>query len=131
MLGFTGMEFPFRFSGSGGVAKSTTSMEDFSHIKESIIQIILTSIGEREFETQFGSEVRSQLFKGYEDETELSILQFNISQALETWEPRISINDIELEPLDDGDGSTFLQCTIFYEVTQYMTSDSVTFDLNF
>jgi phage baseplate assembly protein W len=129
MIGYTGISFPFRFSGSGSVSTSTTSMDDFSHIQESLIQIILTAIGEREFETSFGSEVNKQMFKVYDDESELAVLKFYITQAIEKWESRVSIDDVIFEPMEDDDGNTALQCTVSYEVVRYMANDSVTLNL--
>jgi len=79
--GFTGISFPFRFDGRGGVATSTTSITDFSHIKESIMQIILTQVGERRMEPDFGSEVRDHLFTMVDDETDIAILKFKIQDT--------------------------------------------------
>lgn len=129
MAGYTGISYPFRFGGAGGVVVSGTSMDDYSHIQESIKQIILTGVNEREFETSFGSQVRSQLFKGYEDEIELSILKYHITEALEKWESRISVIDVVLEPMESTDGEAGLVCTINYEVTKYLSEDSVTFTI--
>lgn len=130
MSGYTGISFPFRFGGKGGVEKSTTNVDDYSHIQESIQQIILTGIGERIMETRFGSEVRSQLFKGVEDETDISILKFEIQEALERWEPRIAVTDIEVTPIENSE-STGLKCDIRYEVLKYMSEDSLTLVLSY
>ena len=129
MAGYTGISNPFRFGGAGGVVVSGTSMDDYAHIQESIKQIILTGVNEREFETSFGSQVRSQLFKGYEDEIELSILKYHITDALEKWENRISVIDVVLEPMESTNGEAGLTCTITYEVTKYLSEDSVTFTI--
>lgn len=130
MSGYKGIAFPFRFGGNGGVATSTTSMDDFSHINESIEQIILTKLGERIIEIDFGSEAHKQLFSQMDDEVELSILKFYITESLQLWEPRIEVVDVVLEPLINDNDESYIQCTIYYKVTKYMTNGSTTFKLS-
>ena len=48
--GFTGISYPFRLNGVGGVAISTTTEDDATHIAESIIQILGTGYLERPME---------------------------------------------------------------------------------
>lgn len=124
--GFKGMSFPFRFGGSGGVATTTTSINDFSHIKESIQQIIGTKIGERVNEIHFGSEVHKVLFEAVDDETAQAILKFYVIEAIQKFEKRVIVEekDIVITPVDDADGAK-LYVEIDFTVIQYMKQDRV------
>jgi len=128
--GFTGISFPFRFDGIGRVATSTTSITDFSHIKESIIQIILTQVGERRMELEFGSEVRDHLFSMSDDETDIAILKFKIQEAIEKHEKRVEINNIEIirDESIAGEGTWIVE--IDFKVIKYLKNDTVRFKLN-
>src|SRR3712207_772697 len=94
-IGFTGVAFPFRFSGGGGVAKSTTSAEDFSHIKEEIIQVICTNLGERVFRPDYGSELSKATYDN-KDITTVSLIQSYVRDALKVLDEVIEVLDIEI-----------------------------------
>lgn len=129
--GFKGMAFPFRFSGGGGVSVSTTTVNDFSHIKESIIQILGTRVGERINEVDFGSEVYKQLFEDIYDETNMAIIKFYIVEAIQKFEKRVIVEeeDITITPLEDGDVGAKLLVEIDFTVIQYLKQDRVTLKL--
>lgn len=128
--GFTGISFPFRFDGRGGVATSTTSIIDFSHIKESIIQIILTQVGERRMELEFGSEVRKHLFSMEDDETDIAILKFRIQEAVEKYENRVEVNNIEVIREEDITGEGTWVVELDFRVIKYLKNDVLRFKLN-
>ena len=123
--GFTGISFPFRFDGRGGVAISTTSVNDFTHIRESIAQIILTSIGERRMELEFGSGVRDHVFSMTHDETDIAILKFVIQEAIEKFEKRVEVINIEI--INDervaGEGTWVVELNFL--VKKYLKNDSL------
>lgn len=130
--GFSGIAFPFRFSGRGGVKTSTTSVNDFSHIKESIIQIVLTQKGERPMELEFGSEAKTSLFAPLHDETEQAELKFLIREALERYEDRIEVQSIDIFPdeLSEEHGIGKWIVEIEFRVLKYLKNDIVRFRLN-
>lgn len=129
--GFKGMSFPFRFSGGGGVAVSSTTVNDFTHIKESIKQILGTRIGERINEVDFGSEVHKQLFEDMYDETNVAILKFYILEAIQKFETRVIVEeeDITVTPIEDGEVGAKLLVEIDFTVIQYLKQDRVTLKL--
>lgn len=128
--GFCGISFPFRFDGRGGVVKSTTSPDDFSHIDESIAQILLTKVLERPMELQFGSEVHKQLFRNPEDATEIGILEFYIKEALEKFEPRIEVIGVNVYTTTDPDsGETIWMAEIDRKVLRYLKQGVTTVNL--
>lgn len=128
--GFTGISFPFRFDGRGGVATSTTSINDFTHIKESIMQIILTKVGERRMELEFGSEVRDHLFSMIDDETDIAILKFKIQEAIEKYEKRVDVINIDIihDEKIAGEGTWIIEMNFL--VKKYLKNDVVRFKLN-
>lgn len=121
--GFTGISFPFRFDGRGRVAVSTTDINDFSHIKEGIAQIIGTAINERVFEVEWGSEVRQYNFKNTTDESDLALLDFLIKEAVKKWDNRVEIIEVRTTPDDDITGS-YTIVDVDFLVTKYMKEDT-------
>lgn len=129
--GFTGLSFPFRLNARGGLKMSTTSLTDFSHIEESISQILRTSIGERVMELYFGSRVSTHIFDP-SDESSYSLIKHEVVEALTQFEPRIEVqtSDIDLSnSLDEITGKNFLHITIHYKVIKYNRSGSVDVNL--
>ncbi len=110
--GFTGISFPFRV-GNRGVVMTSTTIQDVSHIKESISQILLTGLGERVHQPEFGSDLASYVFFPV-DEGMYGLIDYEIRRALEKWEPRIIINNIDFEPLEET-----LNITLDFTVTKY------------
>lgn len=127
--GFKGISFPFRFDGRGGVAKSSTDFDDCTHIEESIKQILATARGERIHEVGFGSEVRKSQFKNLTDPTEISELQFYVQDALNKWENRVKVNDINITPFYEGDMSG-VYVDISLTVIKYLQDFTITTKLN-
>lgn len=123
-VGFKGISFPFRFNGKGGVATSTTSSDDFSHIKEGIQQIIGTAIGERIFETKFGSEVNKYNFQNQDDPIEISRLKFYIEEAINKWEDRVELLDVQVIPVDNEEDVGYTLVEVEFKVLKYMKSDT-------
>jgi phage baseplate assembly protein W len=125
--GFTGISFPFRFSGRGGVATSTTSTEDFSHIEESLRQILGTAIGERIFEIEFGSDVRQFNFKNQTDPTEISRLKFYISEAVAKFDNRVEILDVQVTPMESGSGAVIV--SVDFHVKKYLQQGTINMEM--
>lgn len=124
-VGFKGISFPFRFNGRGGVATSTTSSDDFAHIKEGIQQIIGTAIGERVFESTFGSEVNKYNFQNQDDPIEISRLRFYIEEALNKWEDRVELLDVQVTPIENDENIGYTLVEVDFKVLKYMKSDTV------
>lgn len=128
--GFTGISFPFRVDGRGGIATSTTSTVDFTHIKESITQILLTQLEERNMELEFGSEVKKHTFQMTDDETDIAILKYHIQEAIEKFEKRVEVNNIAVFHEDIKDfGDTWI-AEIDFTVIKYLKNDIVRLKLN-
>ncbi len=118
--GFTGVSFPFRIGSKGGVVMSTTSDTDYSHINESIRQIILTRKGERVNLVNFGCNLQDALFENL-DPGIANMIKYTITEALKTYEPRITVNDVRVIP----DEST-AYVTVDYTVVSTKVETSTT-----
>lgn len=127
--GFKGISFPFRFNGRGGVATSGTSANDFSHIRESIIQILGTRLGERVNELNFGSEVYKVQFEEIDDGISASELKLYVTEAIKTWDKRVTINNIVVEPFSDENGSGFI-VAVSFNVSKYMQDIDMSFSVS-
>lgn len=88
--GFTGISFPFRINGKGGVAMSSTSVMDVPHIIEAIEQILLTKPRERRMEYHFKSDLDTDIFES-NDPSLRSLIEHQIREALTNLEDRIEV----------------------------------------
>ena len=68
---------------------------DASAIKQAIVNLLLTNKGERLFQPEYGSDIRSQLFEPLDYATSAS-LKSSILYSLSTFEPRINVLDINI-----------------------------------
>lgn len=97
-----GLKYPFRFQKHrGGSEISVSSSYEHEHIRESILQILQTSPGERLLNPEFGSRLKELVF---ENNTDLlkTLLRYHIAKALEQWEKRIRLTAIEFDESADG-----------------------------
>ena len=76
---------------------------DASAIKQAIVNLLLTNKGERPFNYNYGSDIRSYLFEPLDFGTAQAI-QSNIEYSITTFEPRIEIIEIDVIPNFDDNG---------------------------
>lgn len=100
-----GISFPFRFGSSGGVRESKLTHTDYSRIIESIEQIIFTFKKERVMLAKAGSTLREYVFELDGDETTMSLMQHEMTKAIEEQEPRVLVNSVKVQVLDSDEGS--------------------------
>lgn len=126
LTGFTGMSFPMRITPQGGVAVSTTGIDDSTHIEESIIQALHTYRGERCMESEVYSELDELLYSP-NDLTLQKLASEMIIDCLGRLDDRIQVEegDIKFNVVDEDFGST-LYATITYKVIKYETSYTTT-----
>jgi phage baseplate assembly protein W len=86
-----GIAFPMRIAPSGGVALVTRERE----IEEAIRLILGTTPGERPMRPEFGSRIAEHIF-GPANISTASQLAYDARVALERWEPRIDLDDVEV-----------------------------------
>lgn len=87
------LAFPFRI-GSDGRTEQVSTIED--HVRDELIQLILTNLGERLFLPEFGGGVRRLVFEGINDET-ASMTKAMLTQAITRWMGhRITLEDLQV-----------------------------------
>ena len=77
--------------------------KDASAIKQAIVNLLLTNKGEKLFDPEYGSDIRSYLFEPLDYATANQV-QSNIRYTIAKWEPRIGVNAIEAVPNYDDNG---------------------------
>lgn len=81
-------------------------------VKQSIKNIILTSVGERFYDSNKGSKIKQSLFDIF-DPSNIEIIKIQVKEAIEVYEPRAIIQDIRFNP--DLDRNAYYM-TIIYSV---------------
>ena len=76
---------------------------DASAIKQAIVNLLLTNKGERVMQPNYGSDIRSFLFEPLDFGTAVQIKN-SINYCLNTFEPRIAVNGIEVLPSYEDNG---------------------------
>ncbi len=85
------LSFPFRI-GKDGRAAQVQSLED--HVRDELVQLILTNQGERVFLSEFGGGVRRLVFENV-DETTAGMAKAMLTQSISNWlGHRITLEDL-------------------------------------
>ena len=90
-----GISFPIRMNQQGNLQFSSGSQ----NIQESILLILLTEIGERLYRPNFGCRIHELAFAPLNTET-LMLMRIYVQEALELWEPRIIVEQIDTKPFN-------------------------------
>lgn len=87
------LAFPFHI-GSDGRTATPASVED--HVRGEVIQLLLTSPGEREFLPSFGGGLRRMVFEPLSDVT-LGLTKAALTHALQRWlSERVSVLQLDV-----------------------------------
>jgi uncharacterized protein len=86
-----GLSFPFGVDATGGIGLVSNGAE----IEQAIRIILTTSPGERAMRPEFGCAIQDYVFASG-DATTAGRLAFEVRSALERWEPRIELTDVEV-----------------------------------
>ena len=86
-----GLAFPMRLDPSGSIALVTRETK----IEQSIRLILATAHGERPMRPDFGSGVHNYVFSS-DDAVTAGRLAYEVRSALERWEPRVDVDDVEI-----------------------------------
>jgi uncharacterized protein len=113
-----GMSFPPRVGADGRVAWS----EGETNVRESIRVILMTEQPERLRTPNFGGSLGRCLFEPNTVSTRRSI-QDRITKELAQWEPRISVQSVDVEA--DKDDPTAAIATITYKLIATQTVERV------
>jgi len=88
------------------------SLKNENAIARSIRNLVLTSPGERFFNENLGSNVSKSVFENM-DNVSASIIQSEIENTINNYEPRVNLRDVKARP--DFDNNSF-DVTITYEI---------------
>jgi len=88
------------------------SLKNENAIARSIRNLVLTSPGERFFNENLGSNVSKSVFENM-DNVSASIIQSEIENTINNYEPRVNLRDVKVRP--DFDNNSF-DVTITYEI---------------
>ncbi len=88
-----GWAFPLQLSVQGGIQLSSEEQK----VKESIWIILRTGLGERLYRPDFGCRLAELAFAPLNNETLIQI-RLDVEEALETWEPRIILDEVRTDP---------------------------------
>jgi phage baseplate assembly protein W len=87
------LSFPFRVDEDGRAA-AVSSLDQ--HVREEVMQLILTNPGERAFLPEFGGGVRRLVFENI-DEATAGLVKATLTQAISRWlGHRITLEDLEV-----------------------------------
>jgi len=87
-----GMAFPTSFTGAGG---SFSKNEGLNAIKAGIIQLLLTSRGERVMRPSFGVNIKNNLFEPNDSDT-LTDIRRSIIETINAYEDRVAVHSLSV-----------------------------------
>ena len=88
-----GWSFPLKIDLQGGISISAADRK----VREAILIILRTELGERRYRPDFGCRLSELTFAPMNSKT-LFLMQLYVQEALETWEPRIDLEEVVSEP---------------------------------
>lgn len=128
----------FRFEGAGfdptvagGLTTTATGkvamVDGDASIRQAIMLLLSTVPGERLMRPAYGSNLHRLLF-AINDQTTAGLAIHYVRQALEQWEPRIEVIDIDAEA--DPDLAEQLNIELTYRVRASLGTDTLTYRLD-
>src|SRR4051812_39060934 len=107
----TGWKFPIEFKSS---AKGPVMLGGDEVIKNSLDVLFATKMGERIMQPDYGSELNLFIFENMAKSV-TTYMQAVISDAILFYEPRIVVNDIDIEPHPDD--PSYVEIKIDYTIS--------------
>ncbi|MDJ0632707.1 MAG: GPW/gp25 family protein [Xenococcaceae cyanobacterium MO_188.B29] len=89
----TGWSFPLKTDLQGGISLCAADQK----VREAILIILRTELGERRYRPDFGCRLSELTFAPLNSKT-LFLMRLYVQEALETWEPRIDLEEVVTEP---------------------------------
>jgi phage baseplate assembly protein W len=116
-----GVSLPF--NGTGVFNKTYTTKDQ---IKSNLINLLLTDIGERVMNPNFGCNLRRFLFEGITN-SNMEAVVASLGSSIATFIPEITVTDIQIIPTTD---SNTIDININYYLKISQTPDKVTVQFN-
>jgi phage baseplate assembly protein W len=101
-----GWRFPVQVTDDGSIALSEYEQD----IREAILIILGTALGERIMRPEYGAGMHKHVFASM-NTTTISLVSFEVREALIAWEPRIEVLKVEVSIADAAQGklSVFIE----------------------
>ena len=123
---YVGVKFPLDYNRATGFFNQSKTIQEQS--KSNLINLLLTSPGERVFQPSFGSNLRAILFDSFDTVTPDNIDEA-IREAVNSQLPYITINEVNV--VQDGQNENSILVSIEYSTTlEPDTLDSLTLQFN-
>lgn len=94
---YSDLDLTFANKTTGDVYKKV----DAAAVKQAVKTILQTNFGEKPFQPYFGANIRELLFENVTETTMSITLARNIRFAIEKYEPRAVVEDVEILDLSD------------------------------
>lgn len=98
--------------------------KDLSCIRNSVKNIVMTNMGERAFDYDFGGDIHSLLFEHMHDEFRLSSHRIRLANIITRYEPRVTVDKIIFDTY-----TNYINITIEYSLLTLNTKDKITIKL--
>ena len=115
-----GLAFPLQISQQGGLALA----HGFNDIEQAIRIILGTSLGERVMRPEFGCRIHELVFAP-NNATTRQLLAYYVEEALDRWEPRITVHEINTTTDPSRDGALLVE--IKYEIKDTYDERSIVY----
>jgi len=116
---YKAIAFPFR----KGATQFPEAVQDGPLIKEALVQLVMTGLGERIMRPKFGTNVLAYIFDNINSDLSQDIRR-EIAQAIALYEPRVRVTSIVLTVED-----TTVIVVISYQLNTTNTNDTLTMAL--
>jgi phage baseplate assembly protein W len=110
-----GIAFPMRVDSRGGLALSRSNDD----VDEAIRLIVGTAQGERPMRPEFGCGIHDYVFESIDSYT-LGRIDYEIRVALDRWEPRIDIVDVDFDTSEAELGKLVIDITYSLRATSHV-----------
>lgn len=108
-----GWSFPFKFSRTGGVERA----KGIDLIKMSISQIVLTRVGSRTPNREFGTPLKDLVFAPIQPDL-VMVIQHFVVEAIARWEKRVEVRSVQVELANRDRGILEISCAFVVRQTQ-------------
>ena len=119
---YVGIEFPLDHSQEGFFRRTKTIRQQ---VKSNIRNLLLTEKGERVFQPNFGSNLKSLLFEQITS-TSLENVENDIRESLSTWLPYVNVNSLVVVQ-DDRNRNQVLTSLDYSTTLEPDSFDTITF----
>jgi phage baseplate assembly protein W len=107
-----GFLFPLRVDQHGSIALSNGAAD----LESSIRMVLITAPGERVMRPEFGCKIWELLFEPINANT-LGLMAVAVRDALGRWEPRITVEDVVVEPDRRDEGMVMIRISYLVRTT--------------